>query len=92
MAWVSWGDVNPRNDITVDADSHEWRIGGREVKEVIEKVIREIWRTIEGIELPEEFVIITYQEAMQRFGSDKPDVRFGLEVSETFRCVNVSGG
>ena len=82
MAWVSWGDHNPRNNITATADSHEWRIGGREVKDVVEKLIRGIWGKVEGIQLPEVFRIITYQEAMQRYGSDKPDVRFGLEVSE----------
>lgn len=84
MAWVSWGDTNPTNDIAASADSHGWRIGGREVRNVVESLIREIWRTAEGVELPEVFRIITYQEAMQRFGSDKPDVRFGLEVSDKF--------
>ncbi|KAJ3485049.1 hypothetical protein NLI96_g5243 [Meripilus lineatus] len=82
MAWVSWGDHNPRNDITATADSHEWRIGGREVKDVVEKLIRGIWGKVEGIQLPEVFRIITYQEAMQRYGSDKPDVRFGLEIQD----------
>ncbi len=73
MAWVSWGNQYA-------ADAGVWRIGGKEVKEVIETLIRRIWSTIEGVELPEEFRVMTYAEAMNRFGSDKPDVRFGLEV------------
>ncbi|THG97655.1 hypothetical protein EW026_g4383 [Hermanssonia centrifuga] len=73
MAWVSWGNQYA-------ADAGVWRIGGKEVKEVIETLIRRIWSTIEGVELPEEFRVMTYAEAMNRFGSDKPDVRFGLEA------------
>lgn len=76
MAWVSWGD-HPSHG---RPDSDGWRIGGREVREIIEYLIRRIWTTVEGIELPESFKVMTYEEAMGRFGSDKPDTRFGLEV------------
>ena len=48
MAWVSWGDYPANGHAALDG----WRIGGREVKEIIEHLIREIWSTIEGIELP----------------------------------------
>jgi aspartyl-tRNA synthetase len=77
MAWVSWG--NPASSSRVVED--EWRIGGREVKEIIEHLIRKVWLTMEEIELPATFKVMTYEEAMRRFGSDKPDTRFGLEVS-----------
>jgi aspartyl-tRNA synthetase len=75
MAWVSWGD---RHIATGQSDG--WRIGGREVREIIEELIRKIWDRLEGVELPGTFKVITYAEAMGRFGSDKPDVRFDLEV------------
>lgn len=75
MAWVSWGDQH-----STAGQSDGWRIGGREVREIIEHLIRKIWHTVEGVELPMSFNVVTYTEAMDRFGSDKPDVRFGLEV------------
>ncbi|KAH8106244.1 tRNA synthetases class II-domain-containing protein [Cristinia sonorae] len=62
--------------------SHEWRIGGSEVKEVIETTIRKIWSEVEGVELPTAFQVMTYAEAMARFGSDKPDMRFSLELQD----------
>lgn len=49
-----------------------------------EKLIRRIFKEIKGIDLPETFDRLTYQEAMDRYGSDKPDRRFGMEL------VNVS--
>lgn len=76
MAWVSWGD-----QLSARPDNDGWRIGGREVREIIECLIRKIWFNVEGIELPRAFKVMTYREAMSRFGSDKPDIRFDLEVS-----------
>lgn len=75
MAFVSWG---PRAQ---DLDSG-WRMGGGQVKDTIESVIRAIWRDVEGIELPERFDVMTYAEAMSRFGSDKPDLRIDLEIKD----------
>lgn len=83
MAWVSWGkDIldGDRHQLSTPGQSDGWRIGGREVREIIEDVIRKIWQRVEGVELPMTFKVITYKEAMGRFGSDKPDVRFELEV------------
>ncbi|KAI0699409.1 hypothetical protein BC835DRAFT_1405134 [Cytidiella melzeri] len=78
MGWVSWG--TDRQSTAGQSDG--WRIGGREVREIIEVVIRKIWDGIEGVELPMAFKVITYAEAMGRFGSDKPDVRFELELQD----------
>ena len=45
---------------------------------LVQKIFRETW----GMELPVPFRRLTYREAMDRFGSDKPDTRFGLELCE----------
>jgi aspartyl-tRNA synthetase len=51
-----------------------------DVFEVCEGVMREIWRAGRGIELTTPFPALTWAEAIHRFGIDKPDLRFGLEL------------
>ncbi|KAF8505505.1 tRNA synthetases class II-domain-containing protein [Russula emetica] len=72
MAFVSWGNTNPEGE--------PWRIGGHEVRDIVENLIRAIWMKMEKISLPDRFNVMTYHEAMCRYGSDKPDTRFGLEI------------
>ena len=52
-----------------------------DVLELGEAIVREIWELI-GVELHTPFPQMTYAEAMKRFGTDKPDLRFGLELVE----------
>jgi len=49
------------------------------VQAPIEALMRRAWQDILGVTLPEKFARMTWAEAMARFGSDKPDLRFGLE-------------
>ncbi|MEZ6196128.1 MAG: aspartate--tRNA ligase [Planctomycetota bacterium] len=49
---------------------------------VIEKTLGRLYREILGHELPERFPRMTYAEAMRRYGIDKPDTRFGLELED----------
>ncbi len=49
---------------------------------LMEKIIPDIFMKIKGGSLPTPFPRLTYQEAMNRFGVDKPDLRFGLELKE----------
>ncbi|KAH9938438.1 uncharacterized protein B0H18DRAFT_1081106 [Fomitopsis serialis] len=60
--------------------SSQWRIGGAEVRNIVEKVVQRVWAKMEDVELPKHFRVMTYDEAMTRYGSDKPDLRFGLEI------------
>jgi len=52
-----------------------------DVIEMMEDVIKAMWATI-GVEVPTPIRRMTYAEAMSKYGSDKPDLRFGLELVE----------
>lgn len=47
-----------------------------------EGLMSHIFKTIKGMDLPLPFPRLTYQEAMNRYGTDRPDTRFGLELVE----------
>lgn len=47
-----------------------------------EDMIRKIFWDIKGIQLPTPFPRLTYADAMSRYGSDRPDTRFGLELQD----------
>ena len=46
----------------------------------IENLTRHIFKSVKSIDLPDTFPRITYKEAMERYGSDKPDTRYGMEL------------
>ncbi|XP_074566445.1 aspartate--tRNA ligase, chloroplastic/mitochondrial [Curcuma longa] len=47
-----------------------------------EKLIRLVFEKIAGVQLPNPFPRLTYAEAMKRYGSDRPDLRFSLELTD----------
>jgi aspartyl-tRNA synthetase len=49
---------------------------------LMERIVPRIWRETIGVELETPFQRMSWQEAELRFGSDKPDLRFGLEIQE----------
>ncbi|GAC1391560.1 MAG: aspartate--tRNA ligase [Vulcanimicrobiaceae bacterium] len=60
-----------------------------DVLELMESCMVTVWKAALGIELPQPFPRFKHAEVMQRFGTDKPDLRFGLElkdISETFKA------
>jgi len=53
-----------------------------EIQTLIEGLLARIFREAKGVEIPMPFPRMAYSEAMNRYGSDKPDTRFGLELVE----------
>jgi len=53
-----------------------------EIMALIEVLIRDCFQRVIGVELPDPFPVLTYAEAMSRYGSDKPDLRNPLELVE----------
>jgi aspartyl-tRNA synthetase len=53
-----------------------------DVLELAERIYQRIWSEAAGVEIPLPLPRLTYAEAMNRYGSDKPDVRFGQELVE----------
>lgn len=51
-----------------------------DIMPIMEGMIAQVFKEIRGVELERPFPRITWQEAMDRFGSDKPDMRFGMEL------------
>ncbi|MEX2602249.1 MAG: aspartate--tRNA ligase [Balneolaceae bacterium] len=60
------------------------------IYEVHEELMSLLWKKHLGIDLPTPFPRIPYQEAMERFGSDKPDTRFGMEIEDLSEIVRES--
>lgn len=62
-----------------------------DVIEVNEKLLKHLWKEILGIDLQMPFRRMTWREAMDRFGSDKPDLRFGMELHNVSEVVKDCG-
>ncbi len=56
-----------------------------------EQLIAAIWKEIKGIELPLPLPRITWHEAMERYGTDRPDTRYGLELTNVSDLVKDMG-
>lgn len=53
-----------------------------QIREIFEGMMRHVFKEVKGVELANPFPIMTWDEAMARFGSDKPDLRVKLEFTE----------
>ena len=59
--------------------------------EMMEQLMVRLFKEIKNIDIPTPFQRITYQDAMDKYGSDKPDLRFGLEIEDVCDIVAKSG-
>lgn len=62
-----------------------------EIIELNEKLVCHIFKAVKNIDLPRPFPRITYANAMAKYGTDRPDTRFGLELVDVSEIVKDSG-
>ncbi len=62
-----------------------------DVMSMHEGFLKKLMKEFIGKELTEDFIRMPYKEAMERFGSDKPDIRFGYELCDLSECVKDCG-
>lgn len=62
-----------------------------EIIELNEKLVCHIFKTVKGIDLSRPFPRLPYAEAMAKYGSDKPDTRYGLELVDVSDILKDSG-
>ena len=63
-----------------------------DVIHVFEELTKHLFRTVRGVELGNEpFLRLSWEECMRRFGSDKPDMRFGMEFVELMDVLKGTG-
>ncbi|HTD66382.1 MAG TPA: aspartate--tRNA ligase [Candidatus Limnocylindria bacterium] len=64
-------------------------IDREDIYALIEGLLKRVWKTALGIDIPTPFKRVSFQEALNRWGIDKPDTRFGMELvdfTEDFRA------
>jgi aspartyl-tRNA synthetase len=62
-----------------------------EIFDLNEKMLCHLFKTVQGVDLPRPFPRIPYADALRRYGTDKPDTRFGMELVEVSDVVQGMG-
>ncbi len=65
-------------------------IDEEEIISLMEELLTAIFKQVKDVELQRPFPRLSYQEALDRFGSDKPDTRFGLELKDVSDIAKTS--
>jgi len=71
-------------DVEMAFPDYEFLLG------LMERMIKTVWRECLGVELETPFLRLTFAEADRRFGTDKPDLRFGLELEDATQATRGS--
>src|SRR5690625_5617341 len=58
---------------------------------MMEVLMAAVWLDLKGVELELPFPRMSYDDAMRRYGSDKPDIRFDLEIQDVSEAFRGSG-
>jgi aspartyl-tRNA synthetase len=74
--------------IQLDLEGAFW--GREEVFETLEQVISAVVERVRGMKVPTPFRRLTYSDVMDRYGTDKPDLRFGMEIHDISSLVGGS--
>jgi aspartyl-tRNA synthetase len=62
-----------------------------DVLQTFEGLVQHLFKSVRGVDLDDKFPRMTYAEAMERYGSDKPDIRFGMELNELTEIAQGKG-
>ena len=62
-----------------------------DILNMFEGLIKHLFKAVRNVELDEKFPRMTYAEAMERYGSDKPDIRFGMEFVDLTSAAQGKG-
>ncbi|HEX7218757.1 MAG TPA: aspartate--tRNA ligase [Burkholderiales bacterium] len=62
-------------------------LGEQEIRDLMEALVRSVFKEAAGIELPGPFPVMSYDQAMRDYGSDKPDLRVPLKLAELTDAV-----
>jgi len=66
-------------------------IDREDIFQMMEGLMARVFRDVIGVEIPRPFPRISYRESMDRFGDDKPDIRFGLEIVDYTKELGETG-
>ena len=61
-----------------------------DIENIVEGLMKKVFKDIKGIDIKTPFLRMKYSEAMERFGSDKPDMRFGMELNNVTELFKTS--
>lgn len=73
----------------LDFEGSFW--GQEDVLETLEGILTAVVADVRGVELARPFPRLTWREAMDRYGSDKPDIRFGMDMTDVSDVVAATG-
>lgn len=87
-------DEDPRSDRITELTQIDVEVSfvrPNDIYELVEGLLADVFRAARGVEIPRPFERLTYREAMDRFGTDKPDRRFGMELVDLGAIFAASG-